>query len=149
MSGKYRKQRRAKRYVPRQVRAPLMGRSCDRISMDMHTALAQLFVHPCPDARDTVADVFNVISFCIQGDRRFVEEQGVLEQAATVLNAYRAPAMLSDEDRHVLTHTASVIDTILGLLDKETLAESEHAYVAAAKAVRVQQPIGSGSRHGQ
>lgn len=138
MSNPHRKARRNKRGVPRYPkRTPLLGRSCDRISMDMHTALARLFVYPSSDARDDVADILNVVSLCIQGDRRFLAEQAVLEQAATVLNAYRAPAVLSDDDRHILANTASVIDTILGLLDTETLAESEHAYVAAAKAARM------------
>lgn len=137
MSNRFRQQRRAKRFEPRfQRRTPLMGRSCDKISLDMHLALARLFHTPTTDARDDLADTLNVISICIQGDRRFVEEQAVLEQAAAVLHPYRAPATLADEARHVLAHMASVIDTILGLLDLETLQAAEMAYVAQVKAIR-------------
>jgi len=137
MSNPHRKPRRNKRFESRfKRRTPLMGRSCDRISLDMHLALARLFHMPTTDARDDLADTLNVISICIQGDRRFVEEQTVLEQAAAVLHPYRAPVPLGDEARHVLAHMASVIDTILGLLDWETLCASEQAYVDAVKAAR-------------
>ena len=128
MSCKHRKQRRAKRYIPRPLRTPLMGKSADRISMDMHLALARLFTQPTTDARDDLADVLNKIGLSIQGDRRFVEELQVLNNAAAVLDPYQAPAPLAEDDRAILAHAASVIDTILGLLDVETLLAAEMAY---------------------
>ncbi len=133
MSNPHRKPRRNKRYVQRPTRTPLMGRSCDRISLDMHLALARLFSAPTSAARDDLADTLNVIGLAIQGDRRFVEEMAVLNQAAAVLDPYQAPSPLGDDARHVLAHAGSVIDTILGLLDLETLCAAEHAYVAAVK----------------
>lgn len=138
MSNRFRQQRRAKRFEPRfKRRTPLIGRSCDKISLDMHLALARLFSMPTTDARDDLADTLNVISICIQGDQRFVEEQTVLEQAAAALHPYRAPAPLGDEARHALAQMASVIDTILGFLDRETLCAAEVAYVKAARSLRV------------
>lgn len=134
MSNRHRKARNGKRSGRWQARTPLMGRSCDRISLDMHLALARLFSAPTSAARDDLADTLNVIGLAIQGDRRFVEELAVLNQAAAVLDPYQAPAPLGDDARHVLAHAGSVIDTILGLLDLETLCAAEHAYVAAVKA---------------
>lgn len=137
MSNKHRKARRAKRYVRRfPERTPLLGRSCDRISLDMHLALARLFSTPTTDARDDLADVFNTIGIAIQGDRRFEEELAVLNAAAAVLHPYQAPAVVPEDARHVLSHAAAVIDTILGLLDLETLCAAEQTYVAAARAMR-------------
>lgn len=136
MSNPHRKARRAKRYTPKMVRTPLMGRSCDKISLDMHLALARLFSMPTTDARDDLADTLNLIGLAIQGDSRFTEELAVLNQAAAVLDPYQAPDQLPENGRHVLSHAASVIDTILGLLDVETLYAAERAYVAAMKAIR-------------
>lgn len=136
MSNPHRKGRRNKRYVRRPVRTPMMGRSCDRISLDMHLALARLFSAPTSAARDDLADTLNLIGLAIQGDRRFVEELVVLNQAAAVLDPYTAPAPIAEDARTVLAHAASVIDTILGLLDVETVQTAEHAYVAAMTAAR-------------
>ncbi len=136
MSNPHRKGRRNKRYVRRPVRTPMMGRSCDRISLDMHLALARLFSAPTSAARDDLADTLNLIGLAIQGDRRFPEELGVLNQAAAVLDPYQAPAQLPDDARAVLSHAASVIDTILGLLDVETIQAAEHTYVATMTASR-------------
>lgn len=133
MSNRHRKARNGKRSSRWQPRTPMMGRSCDRISLDMHLALARLFNAPTSAARDDLADTLNVIGLAIQGDRRFVEELTVLNQAAAVLDPYQAPAPLGDDARHALAHAGSVIDTILGLLDLETLCAAEHAYVAAVK----------------
>jgi len=138
MSSKYRKARRAKRYVPKPIRTPLMGPACDRISLDMHLALARLCTNPTQDARDDLADVLNKIGFAIQDDPRFAEEHTVLNEAGQVLTPYQPSAPLPEGARHVLTHAATVIDTILGLLDWETLRAAEVAYVAAARAVRAQ-----------
>lgn len=136
MSNPHRKSRRNKRYVQRPTRTPLMGRSCDRISLDMHLALARLFSAPTSAARDDLADTLNVIGLAIQGDRRFVEELAVLNQAARVLDPYQAPAALGEEARQALAHAASAIDTILGLLDLESIAAAEHTYVAAITGAR-------------
>lgn len=133
MSNRHRKARSGNRSGRWQPRTPMMGRSCDRISLDMHLALARLFSAPTSAARDDLADTLNVIGLAIQGDRRFVEEMAVLNQAAAVLDPYQAPAPLGDDARHALAHAGSVIDTILGLLDLETLCAAEHAYVAAVK----------------
>jgi len=136
MSNPHRKARRAKRYTPKMVRTPLMGHFCDKISLDMHLALARLFSLPTTDARDDLADTLNLIGLTIQGDSRFAEELAVLNRAAAVLDPYQAPAELPEDGRHILSHAASVIDTILGLLDAETLYAAERAYVAAMRAIR-------------
>lgn len=134
MSNPHRKSRRTKRYTPRPIRTPLMGPTCDRISLDMHLALARLFTVPTHDARDDLADVLNKVGLAIENDARFTEELTVLNRAALVLDPYQPPTVLDDDARVVLAHAASVIDTILGLLDRETLQAAEIAYVAIARA---------------
>lgn len=133
----------SKRARPRKKRKPLvpfmpvMGRVRDRIATDMHLAVARLLVEPSNESRDDLADAMNVIGLCIQGDRRFVDELRVLNEAAQVImEPFGDAPYLSPESKDKLTHAVTVMDSILGLLNLHSLFNAERAYVAAMRTVQ-------------
>lgn len=117
-------------------RRPMMAPLKQQISLDMHLSLARLRTEPHDDARTDLASTFNTVGVAIENDPRFQEEVQHLEAGGAVLNAYTAPAALTDEQLAILAHTCAVIDTILGLLDVPTLWAAEKVAVELMRAAR-------------
>lgn len=110
--------------------SPLMGKGRDRISLDLHLATARLLSSPDNQCRDDYADTINVVGLCIQNDRRFHEELAVLNKAAAVLaEPFGDSPSLTQDEKDTIAHAATVIDSILGLLNSKVLYASELAYV--------------------
>lgn len=127
---------RAMRRVQRPVRRPMTGKLRDQILLDLHVSLETLRIAPTDDARTDLASSFNTVGVAIQNDKRFVEEVSHLNAGAAVLQDYVAPAALTDDQFAILAHTAAVIDTILSLIDVETLWVAEKVAVAAVRQMR-------------
>lgn len=132
MQGRRQAQRRARRPERRPMMKPLK----DRISLDMHLALARLRTAPDDDARTDLAATLNTVQVAIHGDPRFTEEAAVLHDVGATLNDYRAGEQLTDDQLAMLAHGAAVIDTILGLIDVDTLFAAERTAVALMRAAR-------------
>ena len=129
-----RKPRHAQRQ--RMVRVPMMTPLKQQIATDMHAALFRLRTAPTDDARTDLASTFNTVSVAVERDARFAEEREHLRAGALCLEAYAAPAPLTDDQLATLAHTCSVIDTILGLFDVATLWAAEKTAVALARQAR-------------
>jgi len=133
------KPRRNKRYQPRPVRIPITGLR-DMIALHMHASLAGVAVAGDVDSFNSLADIMNMVSVAIDGDKRYAHEQLLIQGGVRAMNDIlaRLEAHLPLQEHHIAPVRVAVtaIDCVLPWLDVTKLYLAEQVAVAAGRAQR-------------